>query len=264
MNAWSLPFDVMRFELRRSMTLGRLALWFLLVAFPVAIIATISSIARINLGAEFNAQELVEPFGMTLYFLVPEVTCLLGLLLWATPAISSEIEGQTWVYLTMRSAGRSTVLLGKYMTAVVWTLSAALVSVGISALIIGPEVSFRLWWVLSVLSVLSCVVHAALYVLIGAVFYRRTMVAAVVYTMVVEYGMSFVPALVNKLTVNYRLRGLLADWMGWEDARSQAENIFGSESATTHVSMLAVMALTLITLALWRVGRTEYPTQQEG
>ncbi|EMI23017.1 membrane protein [Rhodopirellula maiorica SM1] len=250
----TLPLDVMRFELGRSLTIGRIAMWFLLVAFPVALIATLRSVAPID---------PIEPWGITLYFLVPEVVCLLGLLLWATPAISTELEGQTWIYLAMRRSGRSMVLLGKYLTAVAWTLSAAITAITLCVLIIGPAAGFQMWWVMCVLAVLSCFAHAALYVLIGVLFYKRTMVSAVFYTLAIEYGVSFVPALINKFTINYRLRGLLAQWMGWEEARSRAENVFGAEPAETHLLVLFALTITLLGVASFKVTRTEYPTQQE-
>ena len=247
MTSLSMPLDVMWFELRRSMTFGRIAMWFMLVAFPVTIIATLHAAATRN---SVDPDTMIQTLGLTLYFLVPEVTCLLGLLLWATPVISTETEGQTWIFLALRQSGRRVVLLGKYLTAVLWTLSAALVSIGLSMLVIGSEADYRMWWVMGALALLSCIGHAALYVLIGVVFYRRTMVAAVLYTVIIEYGVSFVPALVNKFTMNYRLRGLLANWMGWDEARSEAENIFGSEPSWTHLLVLAAITLTLLGAAL--------------
>ncbi len=250
-----MPLDVMWFELRRSLTFGRMAMWLVLVAFPVAIMATLTSIAP---------EDAIQPLGITLYFLVPEVTCLLGLLLWATPAISTETEGQTWVFLVLRQSGRRMVLLGKYLTAVVWTFSAGLVSILLCMLLIGSEAGFRMWWVMVTLAMLSCIAHAALYILIGVIFYRRTMATAVLYTVIVEYGVSFVPALINKFTINYRLRALLANWMNWDEARSEAENIFGSEPTWTHLLVLAAITLTMLGVALYRVDRTEYPTQQVG
>ena len=264
MSTWTLPLDVMLFELRRSFTLGRSALWFVLVAFPVGILTAVSMIARLRLGEDFSAERFQEPLGMAMYFLIPEVTCLLGLLLWATPAISTEVEGQTWVYLAMRSKGRISVLLGKYLTAVTWTLSAAITAVTLSCVAIGWEIGSGLWGVLCLLTLLSCIAHAALYVVIGAVFYRRTMVAAVMYTMIVEYFISFIPALVNQITINYRLRGILTQWMEWETAATPAQAIFGSEAISTHIAVLAVMTTILLAFATVRVQRTEYPTQQEG
>jgi ABC-type transport system involved in multi-copper enzyme maturation permease subunit len=250
-----LMLDVARFELSRSMTLGRAAIWILLAAFPIAIF----SILRLQIGVD-----RLEPWGIALFALVPEITCLLGLLLWSTPIVSTELEGQTWVYLAMRPAGRSMVLLGKYLTSVVWTLSSALLAISVCAVLIGTSEGPRLWVVMSTLAAISCVVHGALFVLIGVIFFRRTMVVAVMYTLIVEFGISFIPALVNKLTINYRLRGLLADWMNWEEARSQAENIFGSEPASVHLGCLAAATVALLTLALIRVRSAEYPTQQDG
>lgn len=264
MSSFTLPIDVMLFELRRSLTWGRIFIWLILVAFPVAIMVTMSSMAKSSMGANFNATAFFEVFGVTLYFLVPEVTCLLGLLLWATPAISTEIEGQTWIYLAMRASGRRSVLVGKYLTAVFWTVSAAIAAITLSVFSTGSAEAFRMWWVLSLLAVMSCLAHAALYVLIGAVFYRRTMVAAVLYTVVVEFGLSFIPALVNKFTINYRLRGLLANWMDWDRARSQAESIFGSEPTQNHLLALLAITIVFLCLAVRKVERTEYPTQQEG
>ncbi|MDA8744787.1 hypothetical protein N9N28_09160 [Rubripirellula amarantea] len=264
MNRLTLPWDIMRFELRRSFTPGRMAMWLVLVAFPIAIVAAMRGIANAALSERVDPADLVEPFGFTLYFLVPEVTCLLGLLLWATPAISTEIEGQTWIYLAMRQSGRRMVLFGKYLTAVVWTLSAALLATAVCVVIIGTPEMMRMWYVMSGLALLSCLSHAAIFLLIGTVFYRRTMVSAVVYTMVVEYGLSFVPALVNKFTINYRLRGLLANGMEWNDVRTNAENIFGSEPSSTHLLVLAAFTVTMLGLALYRVEHAEYPTQQEG
>lgn len=265
----TLPIDVIRFELRRSLTPGRIAMWLLMIAFPVALMAAISMIINRSVGPDFNRADLIEPMGLTLYFLVPEVTCLLGLLLWATPAVSTEIEGQTWVYLTMRQAGRRMVLFGKYLTSILWTCSAALVSILLSTSFIGmtatgSPIQPKLLTVMVSLAFLSCVAHAALYLLIGVIFHRRTMVAAVFYTMAVEYGVSFVPAVINKFTINYRLRGLLADWMDWQTARSQAENIFGSEPAWVHLAAMAAATITLLAVSLYQVERREYPTQQDG
>lgn len=251
----TLVLDVIRFELARSMTGGRLAIWLALVSFPVVLITILKVSTSIDRP---------EAIGFTMYFLIPEVVCLLGLLLWATPAIATEIEGQTWIYLAMRRSGRTMVLLGKYLTAVVWTLAAAVVAISLCVLIVAPEDMLRSWIVLSLLSLLSCFAHAAIYLLIGVVFHRRTMVIAVVYTLVIEYGLSLIPSVANKLTVNYRLRGLLADWMNWDEVRSRAEAVFGSEPASTHLMALTVLTVAFVAAAMLRLATGEYPTQQDG
>ena len=72
------------------------------------------------------------------------------------------------------------------------------------------------------------------------------------------------PAVANKLTINYRLRGLLSNWMDWEDARSAAERVFGSEPTIVHLSVLVTMTVVLLVASLAKVSLSEYPTQQEG
>jgi ABC-type transport system involved in multi-copper enzyme maturation permease subunit len=250
-----LILDVMQFEFKRSLTFGRMAMWFALVAFPIAIIETLSRIAP---------HDNAENWGILLYFLIPEVICLLGLLLWATPAISTEIEGQTWIYLAVRRSGRTAVPLGKYLIGVIWTFSAAVVATTECVVLLGFSGGLRLWIVMVVLSLLSCIAHAAFYLLIGVIFYRRTMVTAVAYTLAIEYGLSFVPAQANKLTINYRLRGLLAHWMDWDSARSISENVMGPEPVAVHLFALSAMTITLLAAVLYRMATTEFPTQQEG
>ncbi len=251
-----LTIDVIKFELARSLTLGRSSLWLILVLFPIGIVSAL----RLNQVPT----DSVERWGVTLYYLIPEVITLLGLLLWATPVISTEVESQTWVYLAMRRSGRFDVLLGKYFTAVTWTLTAAILSTTVCTVLMGEAGGLRLWLVMIALSGLSSLVHASLYVLIGTVFYRRTMVSAVFYTLVVEYGLSFVPAVANKFTINYRLRGLLSNWMDWNLARSEAESVFGSEATLTHLAVLFLMTTIFFGISLVRISHSEFPTQQEG
>ncbi len=247
--------DVVRFELTRSMTASRIAIWCVLVLFPVMIIGLL----RVQITVE-----QIDPWGLATYFLIPEVLCLLGLLLWATPAVSTELEGQTWIHLAMRPGGRTTVLLGKYVTAVAWTFSAAVVSLTVCTILIGNAAGVSFWLVLAGLALLSCVAHGALYVLIGVLFYRRTMVAAVIYTLVVEFGLSFVPAVVNRLTINYRLRGLLAEGTDWRGVRSLAEATLGIEPMHHHLIALTLVTTTFLAAAAWRVRAAEFPTQADG
>ncbi|MEM6688468.1 MAG: hypothetical protein AAF664_03515 [Planctomycetota bacterium] len=265
MTTLALSLDVMLFELRRSLTFGRMAAWGILILFPVALFTTLNILMRVNMGPEaYASPDVFQALGVTLYFLIPEVCCLLGLLLWATPAVSTEIEGQTWVYLALRKAGRKSVLLGKYLTSLVWTFSTALISITICCCVVGPSVSWELAMVLWAIAALSCISHGALFILIGTLFYRRSIVTAVLYTVVVELGISFVPAVINKATINFRLRGLMAEWMGWENARSQFENVLGTDPAWQHLLALLLIAVLCLGVSLYRVETTEYPTQQEG
>ncbi|TWT70457.1 ABC-2 family transporter protein [Crateriforma conspicua] len=247
--------DFVRFELSRSVTAGRLAVWFLLIAFPVVIVALL----RVQ-----RSVDAIDPWGNAVYFLIPEVTCLLGLLLWATPAVGTELEGQTWIYLATRTRGRMVVLAGKYVTAILWTFAAAAISLIGCTVLIGPDDPGRFCGILTLLAALSCLAHGAQYLLIGVFFFRRTMVAAVFYTLVAEYGLSFVPAIINQLTVNYQLRGLLTRWTSWRSVQVFDDTTFGNESIARHLLALLIVTAVCLTLAVYRVRTAQYPTQQDG
>ena len=119
--------SVFAFEYRRSLTYGRLATWLILVLVPVILMGAVKLATTQIEGGEFSrrnpeAQEFIATtlFYFFSYILIPQVACMLGLLLWATPSIHSELEGNTWIYLTMRPNGKQAVLFGKYLVAVFW------------------------------------------------------------------------------------------------------------------------------------------------
>ena len=120
--------SVARFEFRRSITPARLAVWSVLALFPVAIMGIVSF---------YDAPP--EPFawGIMFYGLVPQVVCLLGLLLWVAPVVHSELEGRTWFYLTSRPGGRVAMLLGKYLNGVAWCAAAGCLGVTLAMIVAG-------------------------------------------------------------------------------------------------------------------------------
>lgn len=138
-------------------------------------------------------------WSVLLFFIIPEVTCLLGLLLWASPILSSELEGKTWLYLAVRPGGKAANLWGKYISAVIWTAMSAFVSLLFSLSLVDSDDIFRLLLTMSALVVLSCLAYGALFTLLGVVFQKRAMVVAVAYTILFEGIVSLIPAVINQL-----------------------------------------------------------------
>ena len=247
--------DVIRFELKRSMTKGRIGIWCILVAFPVILFYLMSLI---------GGTTKVDAWTWSQYMFIVEIVCQLGLLLWATPVVSTEIESQTWIYLAMRQRGRSTVYIGKYLTAVIWTLSAAVVALTLCMIVVPDMLDVYNWLVLTTLAALSCIAHAAIFLFIGVMFQKRAMVTAVFYTLVIEYGLSLVPALANKITVNYRLRSLLTNWVELDEDILRQLVFIGTEPTYIHLFCLFTITLVALCAALFRLKYAEYPTQQDG
>jgi ABC-type transport system involved in multi-copper enzyme maturation permease subunit len=250
---------VLRFELLRTLTVTRILGWSVLVLFPVLIVGIISYYAK---GPD---RYDIEPWSVVMFGLIPEVICLLGLLLWATPIVHTELEGRTWIYLAVRPRGRTNVLLGKYMAAVLWTTSAGWASANLCVAIARPEMALRLLWVLSALVGFSCLAYGALYCLIGAFFHRRAMIIAVAYTLVLEFLVSLIPAMINKFTIQYRLRCLLVSWMEWNTKKlpDGFELLLGEEPWWLHVLILIGTIVGLLIAGTFVIGNREYATAEE-
>ncbi len=248
--------QVMRFELQRSLVFGRLATWGLLWAFPTLLMSmAVFSMRR---------HPPIEVASLLCYVLVPQVSCMLGLLLWATPAIQAELEGKTWIYICLRPHGKLAVLLGKYCLAVAWAGSASLISSWTLAWLLGKEEWVQLGMTLSGLSLLASVSYGALYLLVGVAVTKRAMIAALAYSLIVEVLVSLVPATVNQLTISYRLRSLLSQWMELDRLRSRTELFNGAESPTTNVLILAGYTLALLVVASCILLRREFGPESEG
>ncbi|MCU0961150.1 MAG: ABC transporter permease subunit [Pirellulaceae bacterium] len=316
---------VFRFELRRTLTPSRIAVWLMLVLFPVFIVSVLKYYEddwsqrlrprsarraariqisestrrgavderragrdrvtlvgaaavkveqpkrRVDAGARGAGEEdrldlppgLVGQLWAAVFFgLIPEVITLFGLLLWVPTLVHAELEGRTWIYLAVRPRGRVSVLLGKYLTAITWTMLAGWTSATVCAAIARPDHVLRLWATMMALVTLASLCYGALYALFGVALHRRAMVIAVGYTLVFEFLVSFIPAVINKLTVQYRLRNLLFTWMDWwELVPKEAGDIFlGTEPAWLHLLVLGAGVVGVLWLATQVVQLREYAT----
>ncbi len=205
---------------------------------------------------------LAQLWGFVFFALIPEVITLFGLLLWVPALVHAELEGRTWIYLAVRPRGRVSVLLGKYLTAITWTALSGWISTTICVLVARPDNALRLWGTMVALVAFSCVAYGAIYSLIGVWLHRRAMVLAVAYTLIFEFLVSLIPAVINKFTVQYRLRNLLFTWMDWWDlVPTGASNVFlGTEPAWLHVLILCGMVVGILIIAVQLIQHKEYAT----
>ena len=254
------------FELRRTMTAGRIVWWFVLAAFPVAIVTLIRFFSEIDFYRA-TLQELFSMWSIVLYVLLPCMVSTLGVFLSAAPSIASELEQRSWVYLATRPNGVFWLLTGKYLVAIVWGFSAAVVGMTFAVPLTGAPNLMTLWYSMFALCLLSSAAYAAVYLLIGVAFPQRAMVFCVAYTAAVEFAISFIPAVINRVTVQYRLRSLFLGWTH-PDIQTQIDNPFfdaiaGGESSVLEVFWLLALTVAFFVSAVVLAHRKEFTAAAE-
>lgn len=252
-------------EWKRSMTAGRIAWWFAMATFPILITALIRSIDAFGRG--WPPEQFDTFWSVLLYTLIPCVCCTLSVLLTAAPSVATELEQRSWVYLATRPNGIFWLLLGKYLVAVTWGTTAAWAGVIGAILFTNAESPIQIGLALLGLSLLSAISYSAVYLLIGAMFPKRAMVFAVMYTGLVEVVLGIIPAVVNRLTVQYRLRSLLMQWVPTtqEMRESPAFNyVFADGSSLVQCLWLLTLTAVFLAAALVVAHRKEFTTASEG
>ena len=253
---------VVAYELRRTITPWRMALWGCMVAIPVALTGTVAYLLRGQLSSDPNVQMA---FAWMLYVLMPQAITMLGMLLWATPTVNSELESQSWVYSIVRPGGRQAMLLGKYVIAVLWTASCGAVASTLAVPMLTLAAPFHTWLALIALCVLSSIAHGALFAFIGVMLQRRAMVLAFSYTILVEVFLGWIPAVINKFTVAFRLRSLYFQWLELPmvDFLENPEMLASQTASWIHIACLLLGSALLLAIAAWWVERAQYRWQSE-
>ena len=256
---------VFLFEWKRALTLPRMAWWAVLALFPVFIVGLIRFTTA---GLPPDQRPPRDTWAGLLWALIPMLVSMLGTLLWATPAISAELERRSWVYLTVRPNGGTAVLIGKYLAAVAWAIPPGLVGLSIAVPLADTGAEWQVWWTMARLVCLSCPAYGAIYLLLGTLLPRRAMVLAVAYTLIFEFIVAFVPAVINKLTIQYRLRALLFDWCqiplpGDGGGRSGVLALIGDDPAWLHVMVLLLLPPVLLSISVAILRWSEFSSSAE-
>lgn len=260
MSLWDKIAATALFDFRRSLTISRLSVFFVLALFPPAITA-------INLmGPGLDAAPMI--IGVTVM-----MSGILAELLWATPIVYGELEGKTWVFLATRPRGILAVLLGKYLIAVLWTsavCSIALTMCVLLAAAAGVHNALSIWLVYLILIILAALAYAAIFALIGVLFHRRAMVFAMAYVIVLEVVIAQIPAIINQITVRHHLTALAVKWLdfrylgGQEVPEFFLQQVLGAQEPDwQNIVVIAINAAVALGASMWIICSREYITADE-
>lgn len=253
---------VASYEWIRSLTPVRIGLWFAMILFPSSLVLVVAFSVPDRFLHSPDYQSVIS---VLFFVLLPEILTILGMLLWATPIVNAEMEGQTWIYAVVRPVGRRSMLLGKYAVAVLWTTTCGWMAAGLSIPFAGFSDPLRAWWVISVLCFLSSLAHGALFALIGVLIQRRSMVLAFFYAVVVEGLLGWIPAVINQFTIAYRIRSLMATWLKipLNEWMQTSELVSEDVDPWVHIAWLLAGTILLLGIACWRVQAAQYLGKSE-
>jgi ABC-type transport system involved in multi-copper enzyme maturation permease subunit len=272
---------VVSYELTRSMTPGRWAMFLLMVSIPTALLIAVSQLTPDKVKYTLDVSQTTQEkfvirdetnlaFSMLVYLLIPQVMTMLGMLVLASPIVHSELEGQTWIYALVRHAGRRSLLLGKYLVAVLWTSTAGILAVSLATPFLPLKNPTQLWLTASLLCLLASLAYGALFALIGVVMQKRVMVVSFVYALIAEGVLAWIPAVINQFTIAYRLRSILFRWLDlsvdqYFPNMGLARNAMVAQdpSGWVQVGLVLLISSILLGLALWLVETIQYSFQSE-
>ena len=268
---WRSAVATCMFELRRSMSAQRMSVTAGLALFPPAMLALLIFGAKVS-NTDGGAA-MIDSSQFLAVFLIALVL-LLGLLLWATPNVYSELEGKSWLFIASRPHGRASVFLGKFMASVLVSLTICFIAVSICVLVIKHNNEtiqpIKLWLAMNFIYFLATLIYAALFSLIGAVFVKRAMVVGAGFLIGFDVFLASLPgALINRFTIRHHLQEIGIATMGWffpAPAGSEKEYrfIYGQEWATwIHVTVILAATVLLLIAGAKVISSREYVTSDQ-
>ena len=192
-----------------------------------------------------------------LFLLYPQVACLLLALFYGSSLLGTELENKTLTYLFTRPVKRWRIITGKYLAIVCVLIPPTAVSLSISWMLMGATSVERILPGVLAGAAGGIIAYNAVFVLLGFIAPKRAMVLALMYGVVFEFILSFVPALVNEFTITYYLRSLVVGITDLEVPGEIARIVGGASFATSLLALGGIVVLALVLSSLL-AGRREY------
>ena len=123
---------------------------------------------------------------------------------------------------------------------------------------------YPLWLALVCLVILSSICYSALFCLLGTIMYKRPMIIAIIYTLIVEVIISFLPVVANGLTLNFYLRSIYVRSMELEleqpvlKALFENPNFLSQSSTSWDLIFVGLLAFSFLFAANILLRNREY------
>lgn len=196
---------------------GTVFMWGLHLTFTGKRFFIITALA-FGMGAFFGMTFIANrsPYALTdkhhaLWALMDESVCVyllpLCALIFVTSAFSREVSQRTLVYHLVRPVSRATIYLARLASGLVPAIVVGCVMLAALAWTSGLELPAGIWIAFLVVAAVAGVLLGSLYYFLSAVF-RRGVVAALIYTFVLERALGSARGAVQSLSMNYHVRSV--------------------------------------------------------
>jgi ABC-type transport system involved in multi-copper enzyme maturation permease subunit len=242
------------FRLTLRQILGGAKVWLLglFLGLPVLL----ATVVMAQGGFDLPDQEVA--MGVFLYALYPQSLCILAALLYGSSLLAAEIEGKTLVYLFTRPMPRAVVLLWKYLATVTALVGLTVVSLTLSFALAGFAGGLRMYLTILTTVVAALLAYTAVFCLLGLVVPRRAIPAGLIYAVLVEVVLSFVPAVANEVAVSHYLRSMALHLSG-RTLPPEIQEIFTPVPLANCVLALLLFPTAFLMLSALLVRRREWP-----
>jgi ABC-type transport system involved in multi-copper enzyme maturation permease subunit len=241
-------------QVRQILGDRRLVLLALFLCLPILLAGAVRWGSGFAPGADAQSKELAA--AIFLFLLYPQVMCELLSLLFASSLVSVEVDGQTLTYLFTRPVAKWRILASKYAACCVTLAPPVVASLVIAWFVLDAAGGLRLLFAICLGTCASLVAYGAVFVFIGVVVPGRAIAVGLLYAMF-EFVLSYVPAVLNNITVTYYLRSLVARTLG-TPIPAEMQRIVGAASLSLSCAALAAISLTALVGASWIVHQTQF------
>jgi ABC-type transport system involved in multi-copper enzyme maturation permease subunit len=195
---------------------------------------------------------------LLLQVIVPLLALVLG-----SAVVTEEIEDRTISYLFSRPIPRASVLLGRWLAALLFVSTLLAVAALLTVLLAsrsaapGPAVGSGIAVPLLEAAVLGGAVYSAIFAAAG-VFFRHPMIVGLGYAFAIEGFLANLPGRNQALTVQYYLRSIVGTTGSdaWREVEGFELNRF--DSAASALVTLVVVLVFFLAAASWRITRREF------
>ncbi len=247
---------LLRLTLRQMLGGKKIWLLGLFLCLPILLIVAVLAADGFVKGEDPETAEIAP--AIFLYIIYPQVLCIMASLIYGASLLAGEMEEKTLVYLFSRAQPRWKILLGKSLTTALVLACMISLSMSICFALAGMPFGVRLWLALLATIFAACFAYTALFALLGIALPKRAITAGLIYAVMVEVILSFVPALINEITISHYLRSMafhIADIAMPMEVRM----VIGDASATTAIAALITAPILAFLLSSVIIHRREWP-----